>query len=612
MRVSVENLRGYYSTTLRLDRPRTILVGPNNSGKTSVLRLISWVLNDLTDDLVDQKRSLSADEQQLLLPARDARHRARRLTLRVFVEDARSWSKFGCTREGFVDFRLNVRLTPTPLLYLALGDPSRRETPTTDPNALELLRRLREAVTFVHIPSFRDAKSHRFNSSLQEALRSRIEARALHAQAAGAPREYRTVARSLDAVKKTMLQLAAPLWDEVRDRLPPGLAKDAVLELMCDHASFLGFLESNLRLRISTGDHDALAVPVDELGSGLQSVLDLAFQDTQTTSGNADLILAAEEPEAFLHPAAQRTIATQLLGRHDPGRRVILTTHSPVVVAEARYGDVVLCREHKFYEPAEVAQGAREEINTALLGGFGAEMIFGSSVLLVEGEGDRQFFENLRRRIARHDRSGVLDNCFVVPVGSKARFGPWIQLLTSYGDAGDRPIRFLVAADGDASSDVRSGFRDAKVSVKQEVLDAMGMISAEMNAQNLSKWRSAVDRHNELSLQHDVPTFFLKLDLEEAMLTDARSGLLDEICQRMNWEDEPDRPEVMRRLGAKGFGGANGRKDVHIRGLIGERIHPADLTPNVRRCLARWFALASSDARAEQLIKGWRSSDGAT
>src|SRR5690606_111141 len=108
IRVSVENLRGYYSTALRLDRPRTILVGPNNSGKTSVLRLISWVLNELSDDLIHQKRSLSPKEQRLLLPARDARHRARRLTFRAFVEDARSWSKFGCTREGLVDLRVNV------------------------------------------------------------------------------------------------------------------------------------------------------------------------------------------------------------------------------------------------------------------------------------------------------------------------------------------------------------------------------------------------------------------------------------------------------------------------------------------------------------------------
>ena len=38
--VTVENLRGYSYNSLSLDRQCHVLVGPNNSGKTSLLKLL--------------------------------------------------------------------------------------------------------------------------------------------------------------------------------------------------------------------------------------------------------------------------------------------------------------------------------------------------------------------------------------------------------------------------------------------------------------------------------------------------------------------------------------------------------------------------------------------
>src|SRR5690606_19419251 len=108
--ITIENLRGYYNARLTLDRPRTMLVGPNNAGKTSILRLLNWVVNEIDEAIAFQRRPMSLAEQQLLLPARDARHKARRLILSVRMSDARSWSKFACTREGIADLRVNIRL----------------------------------------------------------------------------------------------------------------------------------------------------------------------------------------------------------------------------------------------------------------------------------------------------------------------------------------------------------------------------------------------------------------------------------------------------------------------------------------------------------------------
>lgn len=605
--VLIENLRGFYSAEINIDRPKTLLVGPNNSGKTSLLRLLSWAINDLDEDLLFQRRTITESESKLLLPARDARHRARRLTLYIYVSDGRSHKKFSCDNDGYATLRINVRLTPSIVVYASLGNPHRNEPAITQENAIELLRRLRTCLFFLHIPSFRDARSKRFNSTLHTALRTRIEKKALHAAAGGAPHEYRQVAKNLKELQEVILELTQPLWDDVSSRLPPGLAKDAILDLVCDQTTLLRFLESKLKLRISTGQHDALAVPVDELGSGLQSLLDLAFQDTQPPSTDSTLFIAAEEPEAFLHPSAQRTVAAQLLNQSKPQKKIILTTHSPVVVEEAKFGDVVLCQDHRFYEPNAVSESVRDSINSSLLSGFGAEMIFGTSALLVEGEGDRQFFERLRRRISLVDSSGALDRCFVVPVGSKSRFGPWLQLLTAYGDAGDRPINFLVAPDSDAATEIKRCFRDADISITENLRIELDSMAASYGAGDLSGWRGAVDRANRISRRRGIPLHFLKLDLEEAMLNSASENLLKKLAKECRWDDSPNKETAMRRLGAKGYNGGNGRKDVYLRGMVGEHIMPEELTINVKQCLRRWFSKATSVYKVDQIMNRWKS-----
>ena len=608
LNVRVENLRGYYNASLSLERSRILLVGPNNSGKTSLLRLLDWALNRLGLDSLKGEKAAGAEDLQFLLPARDAKHRARRMIMTVRVQDGRSWTKFDCDRDGITRLRVNLRMTPRPIVYAALGKPRRGERPTSDRNAVELLRRLRQSVRFMHVPSFRDAKSTRFKESLAGAIQRRVNERAIHTAQGGAPQEYRKAASAFSDLREVLLSLARPLWDDVESLLPRGMTDDASVTLDCDLEGLLHFMEARLRLQVSTGEHDSASVPMVELGSGLQSLLDLAIQEAEIPK-DRHVIIAVEEPEAFLHPSAQRTIGTRLL-EHDDIDQTIVTTHSPIIVEEAKFGDVVLCRDQKFFEPSAVADEERSEINTALLSGFGAEMMFARSVLLVEGEGDRQFFEGIRRRIALHDDDGECDLCFVVPVGGKTRFAPWIRLVQAYGDAGDRPVRWLVAADGDASKDVRRAFRDSGVTVPQGVLDALGEVSEAKTKNDLPGWRTAIERFNAAALPEDLRVVLLSLDLEESMLVNAEGPLLTRVSDSLGRAGEPaSREEVLDALGAKGFGNGEGSKEPWLRGLVGSTIRPQELSEVVTTVMSRWFAGAMDPKKPGRLLQTWQDAE---
>lgn len=104
------------------------------------------------------------------------------------------------------------------------------------------------------------------------------------------------------------------------------------------------------------------------------------------------VLLSLEEPEAHLHPQAQKQIYQQLAGFS--GQKIV-STHSSNILAQAELGDIIHFKKiagktqgrrfnEKNYSPDEIAKIKREVINTH------GELIFSTAIVLCEGITEEQ------------------------------------------------------------------------------------------------------------------------------------------------------------------------------------------------------------------------------
>ena len=145
----------------------------------------------------------------------------------------------------------------------------------------------------------------------------------------------------------------------------------------------------------------AQAFPLVRHGMGTRSMASIlvfrAFMKWRSLMAKEDAIhpmLALEEPEAHLHPQAQRALFSQI--KEIPGQ-VIISSHSPYVVFHADFSEIrhfqkkdadsiVTTMDLKDLQPDELQKMKWKVLNTR------GDMLFARALVLFEGETEEQVF----------------------------------------------------------------------------------------------------------------------------------------------------------------------------------------------------------------------------
>jgi putative ATP-dependent endonuclease of OLD family len=213
------------------------------------------------------------------------------------------------------------------------------------------------------------------------------------------------------------------------------------------------------------------------MGTGQEQILALAFAYAYATafgssSSDAGLMIVIEEPEAHLHPLAQKWLGRKIHELSGLGVQVILTTHSAAFIDLGAVEGLVLVRKGGEIDSTRVVQhsrasladfcasnGAHDKASAATIAPFYASSatdeivngLFARACLLVEGPTEALAVPELLRR-------GGLDvlgeGIAVVPVGGIGNLSRWWRFFRAYG------IPVFVLIDSDSSDDA-SGARRA-------------------------------------------------------------------------------------------------------------------------------------------------------
>jgi len=232
---------------------------------------------------------------------------------------------------------------------------------------------------------------YRFSAERFAVHRSRILAGGeLAADASNLPGILAYFAQTKRTRYERLVDLVRSIFPEIREIISENISES-------DAAIFVYSLTDNL-------DRTDLRDGLSDCGTGIGQVLAMLYVVVSSTEPRVILI---DEPQSFLHPGAVRKLL-EIFALY-PQHQYIITTHSPVVIADERESSLLLVRRVGFHSEVEhLSPNATRDLHQALAE-LGARLsdVFGmDAVLWVEGPTE----ETCLPLILRHFRKESLRN----------------------------------------------------------------------------------------------------------------------------------------------------------------------------------------------------------
>lgn len=388
----------------------TILIGPNNEGKSNILR-----------GLVTGMEILSSPPQRIRVTG-GSRIRSASLVSTQKQRASYDWERdfpislqvkkpegktvldyeFELTQVEIAEFKQVVKSNLNGLLPVRLSLSNEGfdfEIRKQGPGGPALSRKRNHIASFIashlsvkEIPSIRTAQSA---VGLVDDMVSR-ELRKLESSP-----EYRKAVDDISALQTPILEELSTTIQQMLSTFLPEV-KAVRVEVEDRYRA----LRQDSRIVID----DGTATDLKYKGDGVQSLaaISLIHHLSQTADSSSELVLAIEEPEAHLHPRAihqLRGVLQEIALR----QQVVLTTHSPLLVNRGDIGSNVIVDRNRA-KPARTIQQIRDSLGVRISDNLVAARL----VVVVEGESDRTALSALFKYASSHLRSAINEGVMVL------------------------------------------------------------------------------------------------------------------------------------------------------------------------------------------------------
>ncbi|MCV7741713.1 AAA family ATPase [Micrococcus luteus] len=385
-RVDVERLLGFEKLSVEVDPQLQLIAGPNNAGKSSLLRVLEAFFADPT-----------SEDLQRMKPLHDYYvHGGPRMMSSIQVQfgglseeevaqfadaigqNGTFWIKVSCTRGGKISY------------HASRGSARARE----------FYERVLESFSFVKIPSVRVSESGQAGDD-QSLVRLHETLEGVLVRSGGSRRTQlqKEFEAAIAPVEQLVHRVLTESVEAVSEELP-FRERDLGIKLPDSRHALRGMLEQAV-----ITSRDEIEVSIAERGTGFQSAMVLGvlrYVASRSNQAAGKVVFVIEEPEAFLHPQTQRAMA-KILRDISSDAQLLVTTHSPVLVDSFSVRRIVrlplspsgMRHVVRRQELSEAEEGRL----TRFCDATNSELIFANAVILVEGHGDKLFVDFLLERI---------------------------------------------------------------------------------------------------------------------------------------------------------------------------------------------------------------------
>lgn len=454
--IRISGFRGLRNVEVVLPRV-AVLLGTNNSGKTSIIKAIQLALGDYSRYVAEEDLHISRDESRAefilvdvrVVPVNEDGCRADKFSM--------AWTEhFGDHIQSTADGKQFVAIrTRSAQNLLKGGFETQRSTLDRWPD-------MRDWVD----GKFRETKlgGKRFNAPLVP-----IDAqRDIHIELKDKSSFVGKILSSIsydDGDVASLEEIIKAANDEAVAKSPELQNLKCHLEKLSQSFSGSGSAEItplpkkirdlSKHFSIHFGESAANSYSMEYHGMGTRSWASMltvkSFLDVSAIKYAEDEqpfhpILAAEEPEAHLHPNAQKTLYCQLA---DSKRQIIVSTHSPYLAAMAAQEDLRHIRrkgDDVFVDMlrSDMDDEAKRRLQREVIHSRG-EILFSNALILCEGETEEQALPLLFKKYFQCDPF-VLGVSFIGVGGSGKKYLPFLTF------AKDFSIPVFVFSDGEAAA----------------------------------------------------------------------------------------------------------------------------------------------------------------
>jgi len=456
-KVRIAGFRGIAELEISLPRV-TVLIGTNNSGKTSVIKALQLALGDYSRYLTEEDFYIDSDENKVESILVD---------VRVVAIDSEGKRQASFDDEWLEQFGDKIRSEANGEQFLALRTKCEQDKIKGGFNVTRF--------ALNRWPDYKNWQSEKTISKNQ--LRKRFDAlpfisidaqRDIHQELREKSSFVGKVLSNVEYDKADIIKLEE-MVKAVNDK---AVAKSDSLQSLKDHLeqlnqSFQGSGEAEItpfpkkirdlskQFTVHFGDQKNNSFSMEYHGMGTRSwasmltvkaFVELMAKKHQEEEKPFFPIIAAEEPEAHLHPNAQRTIYKQLTGSKG---QVIISTHSPYLAALASQSElrslsitssgVSVNQLNPDTEMEDKRKLQREVIHSR------GELLFSKAIVLSEGETEEQSLPQLFNKYFGDNAFSMGIN-FIGVSGSGAKYRPFLSF------AHDFKIPVFVFSDGEVKT----------------------------------------------------------------------------------------------------------------------------------------------------------------